>query len=141
MRNTLSNTTNETIMDQLTARCTKCHTLRDVSWFNFDSRRLSGRTPWCKPCLRAAQRLHRTGLAPEEYLRLLREQDGKCGICGAAFGPDHPMRIDRTPSGVVRGLLCARCKVGVATFQEDVERLRGAVEHLSRLGGSSEVGP
>ena len=42
------------------------------------------------------------------------------------------MRIDRTSDGTVRGLLCARCKVGVNTFQEDVERIRGAVEYLSR---------
>jgi hypothetical protein len=132
MRNTLSNTKHEPIMDQLTARCTKCLTLRDVSWFNFDSRRRSGRTPWCKPCLRTAQRLYRTGLTPEEYLKLLSQQDGRCGICRTTFGPEHPMRIDRTHAGTVRGLLCARCKVGVSTFQNDVDRLRRAVEYFSR---------
>ncbi len=119
-------------MDQLTSKCAKCNTLRDVSWFNFDARRRSGHTPWCKPCLRAAQRLHRTGLTAEEYLSLLARQGGRCGICRVEFGPDHPLRIDRTQTGTVRGLLCARCKVGVATFQEDAERLRGAVEYLSR---------
>lgn len=119
-------------MDQLTAKCTKCHTLRDVSWFNNDIRRLSGRTPWCKPCLRAAQRLHRTGLTTQGYLDLLSRQEGRCGICRGEFGPDHPPRIDRTHAGAVRGLLCARCKVGVATFQGDVDRLRGAVGYLTR---------
>lgn len=118
-------------MDQLTAKCTKCSTLRDVSWFSYDDRRRSGRTPWCKPCLRNAQRLYRTGLTPDDLEKLLREQDGRCGICLAAFGPDHPVRIDRSPDGAVRGLLCARCKVGVNTFQEDVERLRRAVEYLA----------
>lgn len=120
-------------MDQLTAKCTKCNTLRDVSWFSFDGRRQNGRTPWCKPCLRAAQRLYRTGLTPDEFGKLLREQGGRCGICGNTFGPEHPMRIDRTGDGTVRGLLCARCKVGVNTFQEDIERVRGAVEYLSRF--------
>jgi hypothetical protein len=119
-------------MDQLTAKCTKCNTLRDVSWFNFDGRRQSGHTAWCKPCLRAAQRLYRTGLTADEFENLLRQQEGKCGICPATFGPEHPMRIDRRQDGAVRGLLCARCKVGVNTFQEDVERIRGAVEYLSR---------
>lgn len=119
-------------MDQLTAKCTKCNTLRDVSWFSFDFRRRSGHTPWCKPCLRAAQRLYRIGLPPEQFEKLLRDQDGKCGICRATFGPDHPMRIDRTSAGAVRGLLCARCKVGVNTFQEDQGRVRRAAEYLSR---------
>lgn len=119
-------------MNQLTAKCTKCQTPRDVSWFSFDGRRRNGRTPWCKPCLRAAQRQYRTGLTVEEFGKLLREQDGRCGICRNTFGPEYPMRIDRTATGTVRGLLCARCKVGVATFQEDVSRLRGAVEYLSR---------
>jgi hypothetical protein len=118
-------------MDQLTAKCTHCNPPRDVSWFSFDFRRRSGRTPWCKPCLRAAQRLYRTGLTAEEFGKLLRDQDGKCGICLATFGPDHPMRIDRTRAGAVRGLLCARCKVGVNTFREDGERLRQAAKYLS----------
>jgi hypothetical protein len=122
-------------MDQVTAKCTKCHTARDPSWFNFDGRRLSGHTPWCKPCLRAAQRLSRTGLTAEEFEKLLREQDGRCAICRSSFGPDHPMRIDRSGDGAVRGLLCARCKVGVNTFQEDVERIQRVVEYLS--GASS----
>jgi hypothetical protein len=119
-------------MDQVTVKCTKCKTPRDVSWFNFDARRLSGHTPWCKPCLRAAQRLSRTGLSAEEFEILLRDQDGRCGICRASFGPEHPMRIDRTGDGAVRGLLCARCKVGVSTFQENAERIRRAVKYLKR---------
>ena len=41
------------------------------------------------------------------------------------------MRIDRTSDGAVRGLLCARCKVGVSTFQEDVGRMRWALEYLA----------
>jgi len=131
IRTGLIDNTTEILMDQLTARCTKCHTLRDVSWFSFDGRRVSGHTPWCKPCLRAAQRLYRTGVGPGELEKLLHEQDGRCGICGATFGPEHPMRIDRTNGGAVRGLLCARCKVGVNTFQEDVERIRLAAEYLT----------
>lgn len=49
---------------------------------------------------------------------------------GAAFDADHPARIDRSAGGAVRGLLCPRCKVGVATFRDDVERLRSALEYL-----------
>jgi hypothetical protein len=57
----------------------------------------------------------------EEFDRLLAEQDGRCRICQAKFDDDHPARIDRAADGRVRGLLCARCKVGVSTFQDDVD--------------------
>jgi hypothetical protein len=132
-------------MDQLTAtpsttptkRCSKCGTHRDRSWFSRDWKRKDFRTPWCKPCLRAANRLRRTGLAQDEFDQLLADQKGCYGICQAVFetgpnpGPAAP-RIDSTPDGRVRGLLCARCKVGVSTFQDDVERLRAAVGYLQR---------
>ena len=36
-------------------------------------------------------------------------------------------RIDRGSEGRVRGLLCPRCKVGVSTFQGDVERAGAAI--------------
>jgi hypothetical protein len=111
--------------------CTKCGTARDSSWFSRDYRRRSFRTPWCKPCLRAADRLRRIGLEPDAYDALWKRQHGGCGICRVPFGDDAPARIDRTDGGVVRGLLCPRCKVGVATFREDVDRFRVAVAYLT----------
>jgi hypothetical protein len=118
-------------MDLIT--CTKCHEAHDPSWFSRDyrRRRKGYRTPWCKPCLRAASRLRRTGISQAEFARLLAEQDGCCGICQAWFDADHPARIDRAADGRVRGLLCARCKVGVSTFQDDVDRLRRAVGYVA----------
>jgi hypothetical protein len=122
-------------MDQLTTqptkRCSKCGEDRDHSWFSRDWKRKDYRTAWCKPCLRAANRLRRTGLTPEEYDSLLATQSGRCGICQAQFDEAHPARIDRAADGRVRGLLCPRCKVGVSTFQDDVERLRAAVGYLA----------
>jgi len=123
-------------MDLIT--CTKCHQSHDPSWFSRDyrRRRKGYRTPWCKPCLRAAARERRTGLAQEEFERLLADQGGSCGICQTVFetGPNPDAgsvpRIDRTADGSVRGLLCPRCKVGVRTFQDDLDRLRAAVAYL-----------
>jgi Recombination endonuclease VII len=124
-------------MDLIT--CTKCHEQHDPSWFSRDyrRRRKGYRTPWCKPCLRAAARERRTGLTQEEFDRLLAEQDGRCGICRTVFetgpnpGPAAVPRIDRAADGRVRGLLCPRCKVGLSTFQDDADRLRAAVGYLA----------
>jgi hypothetical protein len=133
-------TEKEKFMDQLTAtpstttptkRCSKCGTDRDRSWFSRDWKRKDFRTPWCKPCLRAAARQRRTGISQAEFDRLIAEQDGSCGICQAEFDAHHSARIDRAADGRVRGLLCPRCKVGVSTFQDDVERLRAAVGYLA----------
>ena len=123
-------------MDQLTTqptkRCSKCGIDRDYSWFSRDWKRKDFRTPWCKPCLRAAARERRTGLTQEEFDRLMADQGGCCGICQAGFDEHHPARVDRAADGRVRGLLCARCKVGVSTFQDDADRLRSAVGYLQR---------
>ena len=69
-------------MDPLTS--TKCHETHDPSWFSRDywRRRKGSRTPWCKPCLRAAARERRTGLTQEEFAhgrsgRMLRDLPGR----------------------------------------------------------------
>jgi hypothetical protein len=113
-------------------KCTKCREDHDESWFATDYRRRSARTPWCRGCLRAASRLRRTGVDQEAYDAIYQRQQGQCGICRVPFTDDHPARIDRTATGEVRGLLCARCKVGVATFRDDPTVLGYAAEYLSR---------
>ena len=120
-------------MDELIT-CTKCREDRDESWYATDNRRRSSRTPWCRRCLRNASRLRRTGLDPQAYDALHQRQQGRCGICRVPFGDDCPARIDRSASGAVRGLLCPRCKVGVATFRDDVDTLRAAGKYISNTG-------
>src|SRR5215469_8057894 len=119
----LTNSRKYEFMDQLTTKptikCTKCQTDRDPSWYPRDRRRRSWRTPWCRVCLLESD-------------SLLAKQDGKCGICRVPFDDEIPARIDRSAVGAVRGLLCPRCKVGLSTFRDDLERLRAAVGYLER---------
>ena len=75
----------------------------------------------------------------EQFDAMLREQQGRCGICRTPFATDHftpdPAalpKIDRSSDGTVRGLLCPRCKIALSTFQDDVDRLRAAVGYLER---------
>src|SRR6202022_1546573 len=102
------------IMDQLTQtkRCSKCGTDRDYSWFSRDRKRKDWRTAWCKQCMRAAQRQRTIGISQDQFDAMLRQQEGRCGICRTAFETDRETpdraalpRIDRSSDGTVRGLL------------------------------------
>lgn len=68
------------------------------------------------------------GLDEEQYLALLEDQDGGCGICGGKqtrFVVDHDHKTN-----VVRGLLCDPCNRGIGQFNDDVSKLQRAIEYL-----------
>jgi hypothetical protein len=72
------------------------------------------------------------GITPEDFERMLQEQDGRCAICRTddpspwrVFGVDHDHE-----SGRIRGLLCDRCNSGIARFREDPDVLRRALAYL-----------
>lgn len=85
----------------------------------------------------------RFGLTPQRYEAILKSQGGVCAICkgpetratngktaprggkGYRLSVDHCHRV-----GVVRGLLCMRCNVGLGNFMDDPERLMAAYEYL-----------
>ena len=65
---------------------------------------------------RKPRRAAELGVTPEEYDRLLAEQDGGCAICGnppktRRLHVDHNHRTAK-----VRGLLCFRCNRGLPTY-------------------------
>jgi Recombination endonuclease VII len=72
------------------------------------------------------------GLTMEAFNALVAKQDGKCAICfdelklgTGGCGVDH----DHT-TGVVRGLLCRLCNVGIGHFRERPDLLTRAIEYL-----------
>lgn len=78
-------------------------------------------------------RLLRHGVDKEGYEERLRHQNGVCAICGTAK-PGMKRRfftIDHDHStGVIRGLLCLKCNVGLGAFGDDPERLVSASKYL-----------
>ena len=75
------------------------------------------------------RRLARYGLSVEEYEALVREQNGACAICKKK--PPRWFCIDHCHStGVVRGLLCVKCNVGLGHFDEDPHLMRTATAYL-----------
>lgn len=72
------------------------------------------------------------GLTKAAYLELLASQDGRCAICGAEqAGGRGNWHVDHDHNtGVVRGLLCAKCNVGIAQFNDNPELMLLAVTYL-----------
>ena len=83
------------------------------------------------------------GLRESDIVAMWEKQGGRCPICQRAiprkygFG-NHVDHCHKT--GIVRGLLCHRCNVGIGYFKDDINALRRAAHYLetSRYIGISE---
>lgn len=75
-------------------------------------------------------------ITEEQYDQLLEEQDDGCAICHEPEimrrrGKLVPLAVDHDhANGIVRGLLCHRCNMGLGYFKDDAQRLLSAVEYL-----------
>ena len=74
----------------------------------------------------------RFGVSLAEYDKLHAAQDGVCAICGNPRGVrslaiDHDHR-----TGLIRGLLCWFCNLGLGAFKDDPSLLLSAVQYLER---------
>ena len=83
------------------------------------------------------------GMSVAEYDALLAAQGGRCAVCEApvADAADRRLHVDhdhaccpgkKSCGKCVRGLLCKACNHGLGHFADDPERLRKAIEYLSR---------
>ena len=71
----------------------------------------------------------------EERKRLLKEQDGRCAICGTRNPGAYGWSTDHDhATGKTRGLLCNWCNPGLGNFKDNPELLRKAIEYLRRHG-------
>jgi hypothetical protein len=105
-----------------------------------------GRGTYCKPCHNARAkrnkqrrygsernflRKHRYGIDGSEVDAILAEQGLLCPIC-LVHPPQHVDHDHRT--GKVRGLTCFNCNGALGRFEDDVTRLRRAMEYLEAHG-------
>jgi hypothetical protein len=65
----------------------------------------------------------------QDYDRLFEEQGGCCAVCGESakrrFEIDHCHK-----NGMIRGLLCQRCNMGLGYFHDSPQLLRRLLVHL-----------
>lgn len=82
--------------------------------------------------------LEKYGITPQEYDKLLAEQDGRCKICASAKpGPfERNFYVDHChETGKVRGLLCGSCNLAIGQFDDNPGTLRRAALYVELHGG------
>ena len=78
---------------------------------------------------------HFYGLSLVKYNAMVKQQGGCCAICRTdKFGGYGCWDVDHChDTGVVRGLLCHRCNMGLGQFKHDVQILRVAADYLQKF--------
>lgn len=100
-------------------------------------------TRYCTPeCRRKAllpgavqsERKRKYGITAERFAGMLAEQGNVCAICRSADpGGSGSWHVDHChASGVVRGLLCHDCNLGLGNFKDNVEAMSAAIAYLER---------
>lgn len=129
--------------------CIKCGKIKYLARFNVHKTASDGHRNVCKKCqARYASNHHKKtkialrnhnlgkfGLTQDDYLQMLKDQDGKCMICGTDqphpsprfknFAVDHDHE-----TGKNRALLCHYCNTGLGHFKDDPDLIRKAIDYL-----------
>jgi len=70
-------------------------------------------------------------LTPNEYTRMLINQNRCCAICFKEPDPKRRLAVDHNHStGLVRGLLCTKCNMALGFLNDDLETAESAVAYL-----------
>jgi hypothetical protein len=80
-------------------------------------------------CGHLHERARRYGLSGRELAAKLKAASG-CEVCGKLTDDLHVDHHHRT--GIVRGLLCTQCNVGIGMLKEDPQIMRAAIDYLGR---------
>jgi hypothetical protein len=73
------------------------------------------------------------GITVDEYIAMLKSQDGRCKICKTnKFSIKGPVIDHCHETNKIRGILCSCCNIGLGCFKDDKESLLSAVEYLDK---------
>jgi 5-methylcytosine-specific restriction endonuclease McrA len=123
-----------------TAVCAKCGPVKIIKrgsqwkgvdmWRCLTAMRIDPKRPAHQ---RKAQLRSRYGITPDDYDRMLKEQDGKCAICLEPAGERH-FSVDHchAATGKVRSLLCRKCNTGLGSFCDSIPLLQAAIDYIQR---------
>lgn len=73
----------------------------------------------------------RFGMSMDDYQALIAKQGGGCAICKTVLEGLRQVHTDHDHgTGLVRGILCQRCNLGLGHFRDDTKLLRAAIGYL-----------
>lgn len=132
--------------------CTVCKELKPLEEFGKTRRKLDGREAQCRVCVSAYRKQRhlkkqKTGFSrdghlwakykmrPEEYDNLAQAQNGVCAICNKPpKSKERYLVVDHCHvTGIVRGLLCVSCNIGIGNFGDSIEGLEKALRYLRNI--------
>lgn len=116
--------------DVVASRCRPCRKKYLAAWYKRNAKKH-------RKANRAARIQHKYGISLATYEEMLKQQQGRCAICGTAPRKTAPsLAVDHNhQTGAVRGLLCLLCN----TSLERVELagwLTSATMYLNRYSGA-----
>lgn len=73
---------------------------------------------------------HKYNLSIEQFEQMKKKQDYKCAICKqeVALVVDHDHKTNN-----IRGLLCKKCNLGLGHFNDEISRLKNAVNYMEEF--------
>lgn len=128
-------------------QCSRCKLSKPNSEFHKSSRRKDGLKPSCKECVKEYYResngtlkmynshlLRTYGITREQYEELVTAQDGKCALCRVAFPKSrYHCHLDHChETGIVRGIVCAKCNMRIDQYEDDPDLLLRYYEYIMR---------
>jgi hypothetical protein len=71
-------------------------------------------------------------ITPEDYNRMLDQQNGCCKICNVHYLTlNRILAVDHChTTGRVRSLLCNNCNTGLGLFKDNIELMKKAIDYL-----------
>lgn len=80
------------------------------------------------------------GVKPDEFNEALKYQDYKCAICKRAEGDVRRLCVDHDhKTGLLRGLLCDDCNMGLGLFRDNMEYIYEALSYLGRAAMAHDI--
>lgn len=74
---------------------------------------------------------YKYGLDKWRYDFLLSAQESACAICKIKFTAKNLPHIDHShDNGLVRGLLCRQCNLGLGFFKDNTKVMEKAIEYI-----------
>ena len=119
--------------------CKSCERELDLSKFQTLSRK-DGRqwlSSYCKSCQNQKTRQYqfksKYGVTIADRDLMIEQQGNKCAICSTEFKNGKDSHLDHChETGKVRAILCGRCNPGLGYFDDDVEKLKLAIDYLNK---------